>query len=79
LGVPIPLEGVPVPPALANQYEILGASTAIPARAGLNTEIPEYMDNVFNVCDDQFFTKQLSPEEFIGCLKEDSKSYWANK
>jgi len=79
LGVPIPLEGVPVPPALANQYEILGASTAIPARAGLNTEIPEYMDNVFNVCDDQFFTKQLSPEEFIGCLKEDSKSFWANK
>jgi len=79
LGVPVPLEGVPVPPALVNQYEILASSTAIPARAGLNTEIPEYMDNVFNVCDDQFFTKQLGPEEFIDCLKTDSKSYWGNK
>jgi len=79
LGVPVPLEGVPVPPALVNQYEILASSTAIPARAGLNTEIPEYMDNVFNVCDDQFFTKQLGPDEFIDCLKSDSKNYWENK
>lgn len=79
LGVPVPLEGVPVPPALVNQYEILASSTAIPARAGLNTEIPEYMDNVFNVCDDQFFTKQFGPEEFIDCLKSDSKNYWENK
>jgi len=79
LFVPVPLEGVPVPPALANQYEILKTAQAMPARAGLNTEIPEYMDNVFNTCDDQFFTKQLSPEEFIGCLKTESKNYWAKK
>lgn len=79
LGTPVPLEGVPVPPALVNQYEILKVAQAVPARAGLNTEIPEYMDNVFNKCDDQFFQLQIGPEEFISCLKNDSKAYWANK
>jgi raffinose/stachyose/melibiose transport system substrate-binding protein len=79
LDVPVPLEGVPVPPALANQYVILESSTAMAARAGLNTEIPDYMDNVFNVCDDQFFTKQIGPEEFINCLMTESESFWANQ
>jgi len=79
LGTPVPLEGVPVPPALVNQYEILKVAQAVPARAGLNTEIPEYMDTVFNKCDDQFFQLQIGPEEFISCLKNDSKAYWANK
>ena len=79
LGTPVPLEGVPVPPALVNQYEILKVAQAMPARAGLNTEIPEYMDNAFNVCDDQFFNKQLSPDEFITCLKTESANFWAKK
>jgi len=79
LGTPVPLVGVPVPPALTNQYEILKIAQAMPARAGLNTEIPEYMDNVFNKCDDQFFQMQVGPEEFISCLKTDSKAYWENK
>lgn len=79
LGTPVPLEGVPVPPALANQYEILKTYQVMPARAGLNTEIPEYMGNVYDTCDDKFFTKQFSPDEFIGCLKTESKNYWANK
>jgi ABC-type glycerol-3-phosphate transport system substrate-binding protein len=79
LGTPVPLDGVPVPPALVNQYEILKGSTTIPARAGLNTEIPDYMDGVFNVCDDQFFNKQLDPEEFITCLKTESANFWAKK
>ena len=35
LGTPCPLEGVPVPPALVNQYEILKVAQAMPARAGL--------------------------------------------
>jgi raffinose/stachyose/melibiose transport system substrate-binding protein len=79
LGTPIPLEGVPVPASLVNQYEILKTAKAMPARAGLNTEIPEYMDTAFNVCDDKFFTKQLTPEAFITCLKTESKNYWAKK
>ena len=79
LGTPIPLVGVPVPAALVNQYDILKVAQAIPARAGLNTEIPEYMDTAFNVCDDKFFTKQLTPEAFITCLKTESKAYWAKK
>jgi ABC-type glycerol-3-phosphate transport system substrate-binding protein len=79
LGTPVPLVGAPVPPALENQYKIIAASKTMPARAGLNTEIPEYMDNVFNKCDDQFFQLQLGPEEFISCLKTESKAYWASK
>jgi len=77
LGTPVPLVGVPVPPALENQFKILETHTAIPARAGLNTEIPEYMDNVFNVCDDKLFQMQIGPEEFIECLKTESAAYWA--
>ena len=76
-GTPVPLIGVPVPPALVNQFKILGESKTMPARAGLNTEIPEYMTNVFNVCDDQFFQMQIGPEEFIECLKTESKTFWA--
>lgn len=77
LGTPVPLVDVPVPPALENQFKILETHTAMPARAGLNTEIPEYMDTVFNVCDDKFFQMQIGPEEFIECLKTESKAYWA--
>ena len=75
-GVPIALAEVEPPAALASQYDILASQTAMGARAGLNTEIPEYMDGVFNVCDDQFFQLQLSPEEFIDCLKTESAAFW---
>lgn len=77
LGTPVPLEGVPVPPALENQFAILGTHTAMPARAGLNTEIPDYMENVYNVCDDKFFLRELDSAEFIDCLKSESASFWA--
>jgi ABC-type glycerol-3-phosphate transport system substrate-binding protein len=77
LGTPVPLQGVPVPPALERQYQILETHTAMPARAGLNTEIPDYMENVFNACDDKFFQMTLSPEEFIDCLKTEGKNFWA--
>ena len=75
-GVPVALAEVAPPAALASQYDILASQTAMGARAGLNTEIPEYMDGVFNVCDDQFFQLQLSPEEFIDCLKTESAAFW---
>jgi raffinose/stachyose/melibiose transport system substrate-binding protein len=78
-GVPMPLVGAPVPIGLENQYKLLNAQTPIPARAGLNTEIPEYMDKVFDVCSDKFFDLQSGPEEFIGCLANSSKTYWASK
>jgi raffinose/stachyose/melibiose transport system substrate-binding protein len=78
-GVPVPLQGVPVPPALENQYKIIEVSETMPARAGLNTEIPDYMDNVFNTCHDRFFQLQLNPEGFIECLKTESRSYWARQ
>ncbi len=77
MGTPVPLNGVPVPPALENQFGILETHTAMPARAGLNTEIPEYMDNVYNVCDDKFFLRQIGAEEFIECLKTETAAYWA--
>jgi raffinose/stachyose/melibiose transport system substrate-binding protein len=79
LGTPVPLVEAPVPPALKYQYEILKTASAMPARAGLNTEIPDYMDNVFNVCDDKFFQMQLGPEEFINCLKTESNAFWAKQ
>lgn len=79
ISVPMPIVGAPVPVGLENQYKILDASKAIPARAGLNTEIPEYMENVFNVCSDKFFQLQNGPEEFIECLATSSATYWASK
>jgi ABC-type glycerol-3-phosphate transport system substrate-binding protein len=79
IGTPMPIVGAPVPVGLENQYKILDQSKAIPARAGLNTEIPEYMNNVFNVCSDKFFQLQNGPEEFIECLATSSARYWASK
>lgn len=79
ISVPIPIVDAPIPTGLENQYVILGASTAIPARAGLNTEIPEYMNNVYNVCSDQFFQLQLDPQGYIDCLATSSATYWENK
>jgi ABC-type glycerol-3-phosphate transport system substrate-binding protein len=79
IGVPMPLVGAPTPVGLENQYKILASQTAIPARAGLNTEIPEYMEKVFNVCSDKFFQLQSGPEQFVGCLANSSATYWASK
>lgn len=79
IGTPVPLVGAPVPVGLENQYVILGASTPIPARAGLNTEIPEYMNNVYNVCSDQFFQMQIDAAAYIECLATSSANYWSNK
>jgi ABC-type glycerol-3-phosphate transport system substrate-binding protein len=76
LGTPVPLIGAPVPPALENQYEILKTFQTIPARAGLNTEIPNYMERVFNACDDRFFKMEIGPEEFINCLKTEGTTFW---
>jgi ABC-type glycerol-3-phosphate transport system substrate-binding protein len=77
LGTPVPLVGLPTPAGLEHQYEILEQYSAMGARAGLNTEIPDYMDNVFNVCDDRFFQLQIGPEEFIECLKSESQNFWS--
>lgn len=79
LGTPVPLVGAPVPPALEGQYEILKSAKTIPARAGLNTEIPNYMEKVFNACDDQFFKLQIGPEEFINCLQTEGQTFWASQ
>ncbi len=79
IGVPMPLVGAPVPVGLENQYKILQAQKAIPARAGLNTEIAEYMEKVFNVCSDKFFQLQIGPDDFVGCLATSSATYWASK
>ncbi len=77
-GTPVPIVGAPVPPGLENQYKILGASTTIiPARAGLNTEIAEYMNNVYNVCTDRFFQLQDTPEAYVECLATSSAAYWS--
>jgi spermidine/putrescine-binding protein len=79
IGTPVPMVNASIPAGLENQYIILGASTAIPARAGLNTEIPEYMNNVYNVCSDQFFQLQLDPQGYIDCLATSSANYWSNQ
>jgi raffinose/stachyose/melibiose transport system substrate-binding protein len=79
IGVPMPIVGAPIPVGLENQYDILNASQAMPARAGLNTEIPEYMESVFNVCTDAFFQMQSDAEEFIACLADSSENYWSSR
>jgi raffinose/stachyose/melibiose transport system substrate-binding protein len=79
IDVPVPIVDAPVPTGLEAQYEILGASTPIAARAGLNTEIPEYMETVYNVCSDQLFQMQIGPEAYIDCLVTTSATYWASK
>lgn len=78
-GTPSPIIGVPPPPGLKNQNVILEAFKGAHQRFGLNDDLPEYTDKVYNTCDDKLFKKQVSPEEFIACLKTESKAYWANK
>ncbi len=76
-GTPIPLVDIPPPPALAGQYEILAESTQMPQRAGLVWEIPNYIEQVYNICNDSFFQRQIGPEEFISCLQTTGQEFWA--
>jgi len=76
LGSPVPLVGAPVPPALANQYKILAASTTMPARAGLEITDAKYVTNVLDKCDDQLFQGTAGPAQFVTCMETGTKSYW---
>lgn len=78
-GTPSPIVGVPPPNGLTNQNTIVGKFKIGHQRFGLNDDLPEYTDKVYNACDDKLFKKQATPEEFITCLKTESKAYWANK
>lgn len=79
IGTPVPVIGASVPAGLENQYEILNAMKPMPARAGLNTEIPEYMETVFNVCTDQLFQLQTDPAGYVDCLATNSQTHWSSK
>jgi ABC-type glycerol-3-phosphate transport system substrate-binding protein len=77
IGTPVAITGVNEPPDLKPQNEIFSNSQQMPARAGLDTEIPQYMAKVFDGCDDKFFAGSTSPGGFISCLKAGTKDYWA--
>jgi len=78
-GTPSPIDGVPPPRGLQNQNAVLKAFKIAHQRFGLNDDLPEYTDKVYNACDDKLFKKQVTPEDFITCLKTESKKYWATK
>jgi ABC-type glycerol-3-phosphate transport system substrate-binding protein len=77
IGTTIAVKGVKEPPVLNAQYSIMKKSTTIQARANLNTELPDYMNNAFNPCDDKFFTGDSSVSDFISCLETSTKKYWS--
>jgi ABC-type glycerol-3-phosphate transport system substrate-binding protein len=79
LGTPVPVVGAPVPPSLENQFKIMASTKLIQARAGLNTEIPDYMERVFNKCTGDELLGKATPDQMVGCLKSEGKAYWANK
>lgn len=75
-GFPIPLVGGDVAEAFQGQVEILNEYNTMGQRGGLNDEIPGYMTDVVNLCNDPFFTQKTSPSEFIDCLATESARYW---
>lgn len=77
IGTTIAVKGVKEPAVLQPQYQIMKKSKTMPARANLNTEIPDYMNNAFNPCDDKFFTGGSTVSEFISCLETSTKQYWS--
>jgi ABC-type glycerol-3-phosphate transport system substrate-binding protein len=77
LGSHVATADVPDAPPLKNHSVVLAAFKTMPARAGLDIEIPDYMANVYNTCDDKLFKLQINPQQFIDCMKSESKNYWA--
>jgi ABC-type glycerol-3-phosphate transport system substrate-binding protein len=77
MGSTVPIHGVEVPAVLKNQYEVMKKYGQMAAIAGLNTELPNYMEKVYNPIDDKLFQGQVPPEEFIRLLRDGTKQYWA--
>jgi raffinose/stachyose/melibiose transport system substrate-binding protein len=76
-GFPIPIAEGEVAAAFEGQVEILSEYETMGQRGGLNDEVPGYMTDVLNLCNDPFFTQKTSPTEFIDCLVGESEKYWS--
>jgi hypothetical protein len=46
-------------------------------RGGLNDEVPKYMTEVFNRCDDRVFLMQSNASDFISCLSDGTAKFWS--
>jgi ABC-type glycerol-3-phosphate transport system substrate-binding protein len=76
-GFPTALKDAPVPPTHVSQAQVLQQYKVMGQRGGLNDEIPHYMTEVYNRCDDRFFQLQSSPTEFISCLSTGTAKFWS--
>jgi raffinose/stachyose/melibiose transport system substrate-binding protein len=79
LGTPMALVDAPAPKFLDNEYTILKGKSLMTQRDGLRRDITEWFETVYNVCADKLIARQLSPEEYVACMKTESSAYWARK
>jgi ABC-type glycerol-3-phosphate transport system substrate-binding protein len=77
-GFPTALKDAPVPPTHVAQAQILKQDKVMGQRGGLNDEIPDYMTEVFNRCDDRFFLMQSDPSDLISCLSGGTAKFWSS-
>lgn len=75
-GYPVALRDTPKPPTHEGQFEALAEYETMAQRGGLNDDNAEWVTGVLNLCDDQFFKLELSPQEFIDCLATESAAFY---
>jgi raffinose/stachyose/melibiose transport system substrate-binding protein len=75
-GFPVPLRDTEIPPTHEGQFEVLAEYETMGQRGGLNDENAEWVTGVLNLCNDQFFQLQLTPQEFIDCLANESAAFY---
>lgn len=75
-GFPVPLRDTPIPETHEGQFEVLDEYETMGQRGGLNDDNAEWVTGVLNLCNDQFFQLQLSPQEFIDCLATESAAFY---
>jgi ABC-type glycerol-3-phosphate transport system substrate-binding protein len=76
-GFPTATKNAPTPPTHLAQAEVLKTYKVMGQRGGLNDDIPNYMTEVYNRCDDRFFLMQSGPPDFISCLSDGTKKFWS--
>lgn len=69
---------IPAPKSLQDAQELFKNATAYHAvYDGAQTQYPNYWQSVFEPLDDKLFWGQITPQQFITQMEQQSKNYWS--